>query len=221
MPNPREPFEPNEMYHVYNHANGEDVLFRVVDNYHYFLRRYAHYIAPIADTYAYCLMHFHAGPNHFHLMVRIKDGEALGNFFKEKKVKTEEDLAGFENLPGLVSQQLSHFFNAYTKAFNKKYQRNGRLFRDSVNRKPITSEDYYAWLVYYIHANPVRHGFVKRIDDWPHSSYHAFLQDKPTRLLRDEVLVWFGGKEAFIQFHQVNHDDSDSPSDMFKPFDLP
>lgn len=223
MPNPRPPFSPNEVYHVYNHANGSDVLYRSVENYHYFLQRYAHYISPIADTYAYCLMHFHAGPNHFHLMVRIKDAEVLLAFFKEKVKKGKSgDPAGFENLPdlinenlsGLVSQQLGHFFNAYTKAFNKMYNRNGRLFQDSVKRKPVTSEDYYSRLVYYIHANPVRHGFVKEIADWPHSSYHAFLEEKPTRLLRHEVLEWFGGKKAFVQFHQMNH-----AEDMFTPFD--
>jgi len=26
----------------------------------------------------------------------------------------------------------------------------------------------------YIHWNPVRHGWVRRVSDWPHSSFHAF-----------------------------------------------
>lgn len=27
----------------------------------------------------------------------------------------------------------------------------------------------------YIHYNPVKHGFVERVQDWPHSSFHQFV----------------------------------------------
>jgi len=66
------PFEPNTVYHVYNHGDAEDQIFREDTNYAFFLKRYGKYIPPIADTYAYCLM-----PNHFHLMVRIKSIEGI------------------------------------------------------------------------------------------------------------------------------------------------
>ncbi|MDQ3583535.1 MAG: transposase, partial [Pseudomonadota bacterium] len=26
----------------------------------------------------------------------------------------------------------------------------------------------------YVHCNPVKHGWVRRVADWPHSSFHAF-----------------------------------------------
>ncbi len=63
---------PSTTYHLYNHANGGDDLFREEENYRYFLRRCDKYINPIADTMAYCLM-----PNHFHFMVRTKVRELL------------------------------------------------------------------------------------------------------------------------------------------------
>lgn len=28
----------------------------------------------------------------------------------------------------------------------------------------------------YIHYNPVKHGFVKKVSDWPYSSYHRFVR---------------------------------------------
>jgi putative transposase len=28
----------------------------------------------------------------------------------------------------------------------------------------------------YIHWNPVKHGWVKRVCDWPHSSFHAYVR---------------------------------------------
>ncbi|WP_445665227.1 hypothetical protein [Fodinibius sp. AD559] len=79
MGNNRESFEPNTIYHVYNHGNAEDLIFREDTNYAFFLKRYQKYIPPIADTFAYCLM-----PNHFHFMVRIKSREELMGFAKKK-----------------------------------------------------------------------------------------------------------------------------------------
>ena len=31
--------------------------------------------------------------------------------------------------------------------------------------------------VAYIHFNPVKHGYVERAADWPHSSIHRFIRD--------------------------------------------
>jgi putative transposase len=28
----------------------------------------------------------------------------------------------------------------------------------------------------YIHFNPVKHGYVGRVMDWPHSSFHRFVR---------------------------------------------
>jgi putative transposase len=30
----------------------------------------------------------------------------------------------------------------------------------------------YAWNVEYCYINPVKHGLVSRVRDWPHSSFH-------------------------------------------------
>src|SRR5690606_5735657 len=105
-------------YHIYNHANGNENLFRERENYRFFLQQYQKHITPVADTLAYCLM-----PNHFHLLVRIKEAETLLSTFP-KLLKTTSNLPGFQNLEGLlspfISKQFSNLFNSYTKAFNKK-----------------------------------------------------------------------------------------------------
>jgi len=193
MGNKRIPLEPDKMYHVYNHANGSECLFRSEENYHYFLKKYAQYIHPVAETFAYCLM-----PNHFHLLIRIRPAAEL--------LKLTKNPPGFENLAGLVSRQFSHFFNAYAKAFNKQYNRRGGLFIDDAQRKLIDREDYYTKLIQYIHGNPVHHGFVPHPADWRHSSYNALVSTKNTLLPRLEILDWFGGLSAFRQFHEQNLD---------------
>src|SRR5690606_4868816 len=119
MPDPRIPLEPDQMYHIWTHASGSENLFRSDENYRYFLEKYAYYLYPVAETFAYCLM-----PNHLHLMVRFRSLEALKNL--------QKNLQGLQNLEGLdmaverfLSRQFSNLFNAYTKAYNKMYDRSG------------------------------------------------------------------------------------------------
>jgi putative transposase len=41
----------------------------------------------------------------------------------------------------------------------------------------IRNDADYARHVDYIHFNPVKHGLVRRVIDWPHSSFHRFVRD--------------------------------------------
>lgn len=41
----------------------------------------------------------------------------------------------------------------------------------------IRDEDDFARHVDYIHINPVKHGLVTRVRDWPHSSFHRMVKD--------------------------------------------
>lgn len=191
MPQKRVPLEPGQMYHIWTHANGSENLFRAEENYSYFLERYSYYVHPVVETFAYCLM-----PNHLHLMVRVRPKKEM----LERDI--DLDLTGFTNLSGLVSKRFSNLFNAYTKAYNKKYDRIGSLFTRAFNRKQITSNQYFTYLITYIHNNPVHHGFVKNIADWPHSSWHAYMFNKKTKINKDKGLALFGSREAFIKIHQ-------------------
>ena len=79
MKNYLPPLEADNYYHIYNHAVGQDNLFKKDENYNFFLKKYANYINPIADTFAYCLM-----PNHFHFLVRIKYEKAIEALLRVK-----------------------------------------------------------------------------------------------------------------------------------------
>ena len=182
-------------YHIYNRGNNSEVLFKSYDNYILFLKQYSKYISPIADTYAYCLM-----SNHFHLVIRIKD---------EKDILTFKQLQLFEYNKSLLitdkkprpSSQFAHLFNSYSKTINKSYHRTGSLFEHPFERRLIEDEDYLKNCIYYVHNNPVKHGYVENLRDYPWSSYKSILSDKPTELKRDFILQLFGGKENFKQWH--------------------
>lgn len=194
------PLVTETVYHIFNHANGSEDLFRSNENYRYFLEKYLIYIHPVAETYAYCLM-----PNHFHLMIKVRNKQEVIEFLQLCK----PGLKGFHTDDGFsdkeisyqVSQQFSNFFNAYCKAYNNMYKRKGSLFMPRFKRKPVGSDEYFTQLIAYIHLNPVKHGFCKHILDWQHSSIHAYYQEKNTKLNRKYLQQWFGNREKLIAFH--------------------
>jgi len=178
-------------YHIYNRGNNGIDVFLEHENYYHFLRLYAKYIEPIADTYAWCLL-----KNHFHLLVRIKDKseiiESNLTYNTTEKPKVIEP-----------SRQFSHLFNAYTQAINKRHNRTGSLFEKNFERKLVTTEKYFQQLIFYIHNNPVHHGFVKQMSLYPWSSYESVVSEKPTMLKRNEVFGLYGSKEDFINYHSL------------------
>jgi len=41
----------------------------------------------------------------------------------------------------------------------------------------ISTDRDYAQHIDYVHANPLKHGHVKRVCDWPYSSFHRYVRD--------------------------------------------
>ncbi len=217
------PLYPGEVYHIYNRGINRENIFNEDRNYHYFLDLYSRHIAPVADTFAYSLL-----KNHFHLMVRIKEerDKNLSGSNTGARVKnltgSEANLSGYhiggrgENLTGSeanlsgsdVSWAFANFFNAYAKGINKTYRRTGTLFQRPFGRRWVYSNEYFLVLIAYIHQNPQKHGLVADFREWPFSSYNALISEKPTRLVRDEVLEWFQGREQFIAFHRIDIPDN-------------
>ena len=175
------PLENGKYYHIYNRGINSDILFKDNDNYNYFLKLYDTHIDPIAETFAWCLM-----KNHFHFLIRIKE--------------VEEIKAAIKIQP---SQSFSNLFNAYTKAFNKKYNRHGALFERPFRRKWVNYDTYFQNLIVYIHNNPVHHNICDHPLEYGWSSYLSCISDKPTKLKRQEVIELFDDVENFKYVHQL------------------
>ncbi|MFP5043121.1 transposase [Parasediminibacterium sp. JCM 36343] len=208
MKNNEIPLLPETIYHIYNHANGNENLFLNNENYLYFLKRYAFFIQPIAHTYAYCLM-----PNHLHLVVKVKDEKQLQEaniYFQQMKNIAPSNIKLLEanEVGSFVSKVFGNLFSAYSQSFNKQQGRRGSLFMPNFKRKIIDNEAYYAKLIFYIHNNPVHHGFVSSMDARPFSSYKTFLSDSPTKISKQEVMDWFGTTDEFVRFHKTEKIDS-------------
>jgi putative transposase len=204
-------FEAGCFYHVYNRTIDKGKLFAKAENYIFFLKKYNEYLSGFVDTYAYCLL-----GNHFHLLIGILpeadiranlevfEKSDLGKKITQKKIPTDK-----KTVHELVSHQFKKFFQSYAMAFNKQQDRVGTLFQTPFKRALIDNDQYFTNMVYYIHSNPKKHGFVTDFKQYEWSSYQRMLIEKPTKLRKREVLNWFGGKESYLLFHTM--DDSILP----------
>lgn len=154
MPRRETTFLPNHYYHLYNRGVDKRPLFHEADNYLYLLRQLKTYSQQFNITLiAYCLM-----PNHYHFLVRQESDKP-------------------------ISHLMQRLFNSYTKAFNKRYNRTGTLFPDRYQAKQVAEEAYLLQLCWYIHANPVKHGFVDYPQEWVYSNYLEWIGERDGTLL--------------------------------------
>lgn len=146
-------FAEGEFYHLYNRGTDKRIIFSSDDDYSRFLSLL--YLCnseqpadlklqgrtlekalggkgtsdrgePLIDLCVYCLM-----PNHFHLLVR-------------------------ERTEGSISRFMQKLSTGYTMYFNKRYDRTGTLFQGKFKATRAKDDRYLAYLISYIHLNPVK-----------------------------------------------------------------
>ncbi|MEA3452054.1 MAG: transposase, partial [Bacteroidota bacterium] len=176
--------ESSYIYHIYNQGNNRQRIFFNRENYLFFLRKIHKHILPYADILAWCLM-----PNHFHLMVRVKD--------KTEGVAPSDALGELAPSNALGELALNHsigkMLSSYTQAINKQQNRTGSLFRKQtkaecvnkiegitpsfITKNSITEikinnpeKEYPQVCFNYIHQNPVKAGLCKYPHEWEYSS---------------------------------------------------
>jgi len=224
-----EPLHPDTCYHIFNHANGFENIFRKEANFGYFLEKYQLYISPIAETYAYCLM-----PNHFHLVIRIlkrEKIEALIRINNEPSIKYNfSKVANFDSgknessifgkvisdieIEKYLSKQFANLFSCYTQSFNKVYHRMGSLFIKNFKREPISNKKYFLNAIVYTHRNPVHHRFCKKYEDWEYSSYNEIVQGICNTIEISKLLEMTDGLESFKVIHRQSLDNFTTDCDL-------
>lgn len=133
-------YVPGAYYHVYNRGVEKRLIFQDDRDYAVFLNLLKRYLdsesyfdpsnreypkyADGVDLLAYCMM-----PNHFHLLLYLKDDESL------KKL-------------------MQSVCTAYVRYFNEIYKRVGPLFQDRFKASHILDEVYLQHISRYIHLNP-------------------------------------------------------------------
>jgi putative transposase len=172
------PIQQGKYYHIFNRGNNFEKVFYSHQDYLYFLLRLKFHMKFCCKIYAFALL-----PNHYHLLLRIK-----------------EDIDHH-----LFSVQLKKVIQEYTYKINDRENRNGNLFLKPFRRLEITSDEYFKHLVYYIHADPYKHKICNDFKRYDYSSYKSIIATAATHIKRIEVLNWFRGKDEFIEFHKALH----------------
>jgi REP element-mobilizing transposase RayT len=203
---------PEAYYHIYNRGINSGKIFSSDENYLFFLSKFATYLNPVCDVFAYCLM-----PNHFHFLIRVKKEEEIRNFAKESntfvKVQNSNDTfvkvqnfdkgyqdKGLHTFDSLVSKQIGKFISSYSQAYNKVTNRHGALLESPFKRKRIDSEEYLRNLIVYIHLNPT--DLKQDFETYNFSSYKSILSNSKTNLKREEVITVFDDLENYIYSHR-------------------
>jgi len=146
-------------YHFYNRGAHRESIFREPENYIFVLGKLKRYCRELALTpLAYCLM-----PNHYHFFIR-QDGEQAARLLPQR------------------------VFNSYSKAYNKRYGHSGTMFEAHYKVIAVQTESYALNVCRYIHANPVKHGIVNRLEDWPYSNYLEWIGVRPGALVDHEFI---------------------------------
>ena len=160
----QEEFVKDQYFHFYNHAIGDELLFREDEDYIWFLNKFKIVLQKYpASIFAYCLM-----PNHFHFLIRQDSEKPIYKIFNDLN-------------------------NPYVKHYNYKYKRVGRLYRDSLQHIRVYKENYLIHLCQYIHYNPVKAGIVNRAENWRYSNFLEWIGARNGDLFDVELLkAYFG-----------------------------
>jgi putative transposase len=194
---------PYQIYHIYNQGNNRQKIFFKHDNYLFFQQKMIHYLLPLVDVLAYCLM-----PNHFHWLVFTRpEACEKSNFPKPRKKYTE---SGYDDPHPDCQQNLSKaiavMLRSYTRAVNLQEDRSGSLFRHKTKAKDARLEglvclegpnrrqffnygnEYALQCFEYIHENPVEAGLVNSPLLWQYSSAKVY-HGNQTALICNQLLT--------------------------------
>ena len=191
--------EKGYIYHIYNQGNNHRKIFFNRENYLFFLKKIKVYINPYADVMAWCLM-----PNHFHLMVLVREVE-IPVELKSDKMTSSHLITKTRTLNNSIAIML----RSYTRAINMQQKPSGSLFKahtkaecinchngitpSFISQNGVTKINYqhpekqYPQVCFdYIHQNPVKAKMVNNATDWEFSSAVDYANLRNGKLINKE-----------------------------------
>ena len=88
--------------------------------------------------------------------------------------------------------KIMHYLNSsYTTYINIKRKRSGHLFQGRYKAILVDRDSYLLELSRYLHMNPVRANMAERPEDYPHSSYGAYIAEGDGLVRTADLLSMF------------------------------
>lgn len=192
-------------YHIFNRGSNRKTIFFTTANYHYFLKLLNKFLGSYVHFLAFALL-----PNHFHLVIKIKDEilvQAEGNRSLQKENGFLQSINDETAIGKMVAKQLKRLFITYAMAINKQENRTGNLFDPKYKRLEISDQKYLEYVIFYTHFNPEKHGTVNNYKDYYFSSFKAMVSFETTNIDREMVMEIYGGKDNFLNYHIGWHEE--------------
>lgn len=146
-------------YHVTSRGIRKSALFFEESDY----KRYLSLLEETMDAYPFKLYSFCLMTNHTHLQI--------------------------ETLQTPLSTIMKHLNTKYAKYFNKKYDFLGHVFEKRYGAELLNSIEYEIDVSKYIHLNPVAAGMAAAPEDYPWSSYRAYIYGEKIPLIDPNPLL--------------------------------
>ena len=159
------------LYHVTSRGDRREAIFEDDEDRLIFL----HALAEVVERFHWLCHAYCLMSNHYHLLVETPDGN--------------------------LSKGMRHLNGVYTQATNRRHTRTGHLFQGRFKAILVDKDPYLLELTRYVVLNPVRAGIVRRVENWPWSSYRAMIgkAPAPTWLATDGILALFAKRRTTAQ----------------------
>ncbi|MGH7791996.1 MAG: helix-turn-helix domain-containing protein [Thermodesulfobacteriota bacterium] len=154
---------PGAWYHVMNRGASHQKIFLNDDDKNSFLNL----LGEASKMWSIQVHAFCLLDNHYHLLIHTPK----------------------ENL----SRSMRHVNGIYTQRYNRKYGKDGPIFRGRFKGILIDANSYLLEVVRYIDLNPVKANILNTPEEYHWGSHHYYLNKRPSIswLVRDEVLGRF------------------------------
>lgn len=134
---------PNALYHVTARGDRREDIFEDDEDRHAFLRT----LHEVVDQFNWLCYAWCLMGNHYHLLVQTPHAN--------------------------LSKGMRQLNGVFTQYSNRRHRRVGHLFQGRFKAILVDSDAYLLELSRYIVLNPLRAKMVRRVQDWPWSSYRA------------------------------------------------
>jgi len=163
--NSRPPFEENWYYHIYNRWYNKSIIFnnrRCFEKFFEYLEYNLNLFKDYFKLISYCIL-----PNHFHFIIHILQNNGTSTKQNKKVPVSVHSVSKF-------MKQLQWSYSVWHRnKFPLEFKQ--PFFEWRFKAKQIFSEEYLQKCFYYVNYNPIKHWIVGKIEDWPYSSIHQFI----------------------------------------------
>jgi putative transposase len=75
-----------------------------------------------------------------------------------------------------VSKRCTQYFDVKKQSASRKSRHESTIWQRRFWEHSIRDENDFATCMNYVHINPVKHDYVKRVVDWQYSSFHRYVK---------------------------------------------